>query len=121
MKKKSAVSARKKAAVAAPVSEAAKSQAAGSKPSKAVAVIALLINLFIPGLGTILGGKMKHGLVQLLLLWLGGIIVTFLGFFLVIASPIAGLIVAMLGCLMILAGWVWAIISGVLILRNASS
>ncbi len=121
MKKKIAPRAMKKAASAAPVSTAAKPQPTGSKPSMAVAVIALLINiLLMPGLGTIIGGRMKHGLVQLLLLWLGGIIVTFLGFFLIMASPLMGLLVAMLGSLMVLAGWVWAIISGVLIIRDAS-
>ncbi len=122
MKKKRAAPARKKAVVMAPVPAAARPQPSGGKPSMAVAVIALLINiLLIPGLGTIVGGRMKQGLVQLLLLWLGGIIVTFLGFFLVIASPMAGLVVAMLGSIMVLSGWVWAIVSGVLIVRDASS
>ncbi len=122
MKKKSAAPARKKAASVAPVSAAAKPQAVKSRPSMAVAIVALLLNiLLIPGLGTILGGRVKHGLVQLILLWLGGIIVAFLGFFLVVASPMLGLVVAMLGSLMVLAGWVWAIVSGVLIVKDASA
>ncbi len=122
MKKKSASPARKNASAVAPVSSAAKPQPSGRRPSMAVAVIALLLNvLLIPGLGTILGGRMKHGLFQLLVLWLGGIVVTFIGFFMAMASPMAGIVVAMLGSLMVLAGWVWAIISGVLIVRDASS
>lgn len=122
MKKKSAAPARRKAATASPVSATAKPQAEGSRPSVAVAIVALLVNIFlIPGLGTIIGGRMKHGLVQLLLLWLGGIVLAVLGFSLVVVSPVLGLIVAMLGSLMVLSGWVWAIISGIFIVRDASS
>ncbi len=117
MKKKSAAPARKKAAALATVSATAK-----SKPSMAVAIIALFVNLFIPviaGLGTIIGGRIKHGIIQLLVIWLG-VLVTFIGFFVAVASPMTGVLVAMLGSLMVLAGWVWAIISGVLIVREAS-
>lgn len=121
MKKKSSTHA-KKAAGASPISAAAKPQAVKSKPSTAIAIAALLINIFIiPGLGTIIGGKLKHGLFQLLLLWLGGIILAFVGFALAVASSIVGLVIAMLGSLMVLTGWVWAIISGVFLLRDAST
>lgn len=103
-------------------SEAAKPKTAKRKPRMAVAIIALLINVFIiPGLGTIIGGKLKHGLFQLFLLWLGGIILAFFGFALAVASPIAGLVIAMLGSLMVLTGWVWSIISGVFLVRDASA
>ncbi len=122
MKKKSSAPAKKKAAAGSPVSATVKNHAARSKPSVAIAVVALLINiLLLPGLGTIIGGKIKHGLVQLLLLYFGGIILAFLGFFLVIFSPILGMIIAMLGSLMALSGWVWAIISGVFLIKEASS
>ncbi len=119
MKKKASAPARK-AASAAHLSAAAKPQAVKSKPSMAIAIVALLINVFIPGLGTIIGGKLKNGLFQLLLLWLGGIMLAFVGFALAAASPIAGLVITMLGSLMVLTGWVWAIISGVFLIRNAS-
>ena len=91
------------------------------KPSIKLATAALAINtlLITAGLGTILGGNVKKGLIQFLLVVIGGSMAVF-GFQSMLRSLVLGVLLVMTGVLMVLAGWVWAIISGVILIRKAS-
>ncbi len=79
-----------------------------AKPSMALAVIGLLVNiLLLPGLGSIIAGRTKTGLWQLLLMVLGVV------FTLTIIGAIIGI------PLMIIA-WIWGIVTGVQAIKEAS-
>jgi hypothetical protein len=94
---------------------------APKKPSQVFAASSLLINAIImPGLGTLIGGKIKEGLIQLFVLFLGGLVIIFIGILLGVISPIAGSILAVLGGLMVIASWIWGIVSGALLVRAAA-
>ncbi len=68
---------------------------------KTMAILVLVINLFIPGLGSIIG-KRKEGVWQLVLYVVG--LVTSIFF---------------IGIFLILGAWVWGIISGINALKEA--
>ncbi|MBS3133554.1 hypothetical protein J4470_05550 [Candidatus Woesearchaeota archaeon] len=102
-------------------------KAEGKKPSMALAVASLIINAFLlPGLGTSLGGKTKQGILQLVIFvggFLIGIFATLMAVLTMAVSSISGIILAFLaisGGAMMLAGWIWAIISGAMLVREAS-
>ena len=85
------------------------------KISEALAIVSLILNILImPGLGTLIAGKKREGIWQLILLF-GGFL---LGLFLTIT-----IIGALVGIpLMIggpLAAWIWGIVSGVEIIQTA--
>ena len=122
MKKKAAKAAKRKV-VAKPVSAPK-----ADKPRMVLAVAALLINAFLlPGLGTILGGRTRQGLLQLIMLVGGlmlGIAATILAIPAFFVSQILGLFLVflvMVGAVMMIIGWAWAVISGALLIRKANS
>lgn len=59
------------------------------------ALICLIINLFFPGIGTIVGGVMGN-------------------------KPLIGRGVAQLLLAIIIVGWIWAIVTGIQMLQNAT-
>ena len=73
-----------------------------SAPASSGTIVALVVNLFLPGVGTILGGKGGLGAGQLVMFILG---IPMLFFF----FPL-GLIA---GLAMIIGSWVWGVITGV--------
>jgi hypothetical protein len=109
---------RKKRSIQAP----AQSHSISQKKSKtktperqALSIVALVLNvLVLPGLGTLVGGRIKEGVLQLVLV-LGGALIGIaliltvvglpLGVFLLICGPIAG--------------WIWGIVSGVRLIQEA--
>ena len=98
------------------------------KPRMGLAVAALLINAFLlPGLGTILGGRTRPGILQLIMIVGGlilGIAATMLAIPAFFVSQILGLFLVflvMVGGVIIIIGWIWAIISGALLIRKATS
>jgi hypothetical protein len=97
-------------------------------PARQVAVTCLLLNalvFFLPGIGTLVGGGRRmrtQGMMQLLL-GLGGV---------VLANPVypdlpatldemwgMGIAARIAGALLVLGGWIWAILAGLKILKNA--
>ena len=76
------------------------------KNGPALGIICLLLNLLLlPGLGSIIGGKTKPGIWQLVLLLLGfALTITVIG--------------AILGIPMILTAWIWGIVSGIQIMKG---
>ncbi len=87
------------------------------KTNQALAIVALLLNiLVIPGLGSIIGGRIITGILQMVFFVLGmGLVVggAIFSIFLVgIPFLIAGLI-------LVFAMWVWAIVTGVRLIHNS--
>lgn len=71
--------------------------------SQGLAIVCLLLNvLLLPGLGSLIGGKKKEGIWQLVLV--------------IISIPLA---IILIGFLTGLAAWVWGIITGVQIVKEA--
>ena len=67
-----------------------------------IAIVALILNIIVAGLGSLIGGKTKEGVWQVILLIIGAILST-----IVIGIPI--LIVA----------WIWGIVTGVQLIQGA--
>ena len=74
--------------------------------TKNLAIAALIINIFIPGLGSLIAGKTKEGLWQLGLS-IGGSILTMT------------MILIFVGIPMSIMAWVWGIITGVKLIQRA--
>jgi len=72
------------------------------KPDMTIAIVALILNIIVAGLGSLIGGKTKEGVWQVILLIIGAILST-----IVIGIPI--LIVA----------WIWGIVTGVQLIQEA--
>ncbi len=84
---------------------AAKATVSKNKPSQTVAIVALILNIIImPGLGTLVGGRIREGIWQLVLLWIG----VFLSMFL-IGVPLV----------IVIAAWIWGIVSGVRLIQES--
>mgnify|MGYP006304891171 CR=1 FL=1 len=85
------------------------------KISENLAITSLILNIVIlPGLGTIIGGKQKDGIWQIVL-YLGGFI---LGLLLTIT-----IIGAIIGIPILfgapIAAWIWGIVSGIELIRES--
>lgn len=91
-----------------------------AKPSMALAIAALILNaMVLPGLGTLLGGRIKIGVVQVVVC-VSGFVLGIFGFVIALLAPILGLFLAMLGGIMVVSVWVWAMVSGVMLVREAN-
>jgi len=87
-------------------SNKAKSQMSPSKKkiSNGVAILLLILNVIIlPGLGTIIGGKNKEGIWQLILAIIGWITLIF-----------------WIGIPILLVAWIWGIFSGVKLIQESA-
>lgn len=73
-----------------------------SPPSEGTAVTALVLNIIIPGAGSLVAGRTSQGVVQLVL-W-------------VVSFP---LMVVLIGFPMLLAVWIWSLVSGIQILEES--
>jgi len=75
------------------------------KLSKNIAVVALLVNILIlPGLGSLIGGKTIEGVIQLVL-FLVGLHLCFI----------------LIGISIVVAVWIWALVTGIQIIKEAGS
>jgi TM2 domain-containing membrane protein YozV len=70
--------------------------------TQGLAVGVLILNLIIPGVGTLVAGQTKAGVWQLVLSILGGLLSVVL-----IGIPIA------------LAAWIWALVTSINVLKSA--
>ena len=94
--KKQVKSRSKAKSVRAPVSES-------KKNTQTFAIVTLLLNVFIPlGIGSILGGKIKQGIAQLVLMIIGVILPYEFGVPIIVIS------------------WIWQVVTGVMIVQEAS-
>jgi len=74
------------------------------KPDKTLAIIGLIVNIFIiPGLGSIIGGRTKTGIWQIVLT--------------VISIP---LMLIIIGFLLAFVVWIWGIVTGVQMIQQSA-
>jgi len=73
---------------------------------RGLAIVGLIVNIFIPGVGSLIGGRTKEGVIQLVMS-----IVAF-----VLDITIIGLV---LGIPLGLAAWIWGIVTGVQMVRES--
>lgn len=84
---------------------ATKKKKDNEKPSQGLAIAALLLNILVlPGLGTIIGGDTNNGVIQLVLF--------------VVGIPLAFVIV---GIPLMIAMWIWALVSGIQMVKEADA
>jgi hypothetical protein len=95
-----------------PVAKKAHSQPkmkVGRKKDKTLPIIGLIVNvLFMPGLGSLIGGRVKEGIWQLLLLILGPIVSILL-----IMTIIGAVIGIPLLVITPTVAWIWGLITGI--------
>jgi len=82
---------------------------AAKKSDKTLQIIGLIINILVlPGLGSIIGGRMKEGIWQLAILFgsfVVGVILT-----ITIVGAVIGIPLMVLGPI---AAWIWALVTGI--------
>ena len=85
--------------------------------TETLAIASLIINILIlPGLGTIVGGRTREGVTQIILLF-GSIFVGFI-FTLTIIGAIIGIPLMFLGPL---SAWIWGIVSGIQLIKESEN
>jgi TM2 domain-containing membrane protein YozV len=85
------------------------STALSRTPPESTALAGLLVNvLFVPGLGSLIGGKTNAGIFQLLMFLLG----------IPLCLSIIGLVI---GGPMVMGAWIWGLVSGVNMLSEAKA
>lgn len=89
-----------------------------SSTNQVLAIVGLLLNLLIlPGLGSIIGGKIKEGISQIVILF--GSLILGIGLIIVQTTPaiIIGVLVIVIGALV---AWIWGIVTGVRMIQSSS-
>jgi len=73
------------------------------KPSQGIAIAALLLNILImPGLGTLVGGRIGTGITQLVLF--------------IVGIPLSMIII---GIPLIIGVWIWGLVTGIQLIKEA--
>jgi hypothetical protein len=83
------------------------------KKDKTLSIVGLIVNLLVPGLGSIIGGKIHSGIWQLILLIAGpilGILFTATGIGAIIGIPLL--------LLSPIVAWIWALITGIMMVAE---
>ncbi len=81
------------------------------------AIVGLILNIIgFVGVGSLIGGRTKAGIWQIVL-WVLSIVFIFGGVFATVISP-AFLVLPLLGWLVYLAAWVWALVTGIQMLKD---
>ena len=80
------------------------------------AIAGLIVNLFFPGLGSLIGGRTKTGIWQLVLLVLSWVLV-FGGVFLSLLGSVLSLLI-ILGWVVSIGNWIWALVTGIQMLKE---
>ena len=77
------------------------------KSSQGIAILSLILNILIlPGLGSLIGGKITAGVLQLIFSLIGlGLIFTIIG--------------AVIGIPLIIAMWIWALVTGIQLIKES--
>jgi hypothetical protein len=81
----------------------AKSSSRTKRPTQGLAIAALILNIIIfPGLGTLIGGKTKTGIWQLVLA--------------IISLP---LMLVIIGFPLFIGVWIWGLVTGIQLIKEA--
>jgi len=88
-------------------SVAKKSAAKPARKQKSIglAIVALILNLLLPGIGSLIGGRIKIGIMQLIL---------------IIISLVLSLFYTWISLLIWFIAWIWAIVTGIILVKRAS-
>ncbi len=85
--------------------------------SEALAIVSLIINIIImPGLGSLIGGRTKEGIWQLVLFFVG----IFLGILSILTIGVIGVLIGifiLVGGL--LSAWIWGIVTGIQLIKES--
>jgi len=87
-----------------------------------LAIAALLLNFMLfPGIGSLIGGKIRDGIWQICL-YIGGCIVLAIGivFTVLILTMFIGIPLMVIGGIAMLVGWVWGIVTGIQLIQEAN-
>ena len=76
-----------------------------TKTSSVLAISALVLNILLPGLGSVIGGRIKTGIYQLILI----------AFALTAAIFVPGWLAF---CILWAIAWIWGIITGIQLIRS---
>lgn len=87
-----------------------------AKVNETTIIIGIILNLFFPGLGTIIFGKYDIGTIQLVLS-LTGCLIFFASIPLVIA--LIGFLGMIIGMILYCSVWIWALVFGIKTLKEA--
>ena len=85
-----------------------------NEPSENIAIIALILNIFIPGLGSLIAGKTNTGISQLILCYGGfviGILLTLTFIWAIIGIPL--MIIAPI------SAWIWGMVTGAELIKKS--
>ncbi len=75
-----------------------------NSPNQTIAIIALILNiLIIPGLGSLIGGKTREGIWQLVLSIIGGL-----------------LSIILIGIPIVIAAWIWGLVTGIKLIQESN-
>ena len=86
-----------------------------SKISEGLAIASLILNILVlPGLGSLIGGKVKEGVWQIILVF-GGILIGVL----LTLSVVGAIIGIPLLFIAPLSGWIWGIVTGVNLIKES--
>ena len=80
------------------------------------AIAGLIVNLFFPGIGSLIGGRTKTGIWQLVLLVLSWVLV-FGGVFLSLLGSVLSLLI-ILGWVVSIGNWIWALVTGIQMVKE---
>ena len=80
------------------------------------AIAGLIVNLFFPGIGSLIGGRTKTGIWQLVLLVLSWVLIIG-GVFLSLLGSVLSLLV-ILGWVVSVGNWIWALVTGIQMLKE---
>lgn len=85
--------------------------------SQVLAVAGLIINILIPpaGIGSIVCGRLREGITQIILSLIGYI---FIIVGLLLSIFLIGIPILVLGVILAFASWIWAIFTSALVLSN---
>lgn len=92
-----------------------------TSPKQGLAIAALILNLILlPGIGSLIGGRVKDGIWQICL-YIGGIVILILGivFTATLIFAIIGIPMIVIGAMLMFAGWVWGIVTGIQLIQEA--
>lgn len=88
------------------------------KSDKTLSIVGLIVNILIlPGLGSIIGGKTKTGIWQLVI-FLIGMCLVFIG--IPLSFILIGIPILILGGCLTFAVWVWGIVTGVQMIQESA-
>ena len=92
------------------------------KKDPSIAIVSLILNVFIPGLGSLISRKIKAGVWQLSLFF-GGFTIGLLLTILAAVNEVWSVLIISIPVMLLLplAAWIWAIVTGARLIQENSN